>query len=303
MLRLSAFILVGLAVAARAEPPSEANDAINADLKKAQAALDLHNTSAVLDAMFDAEKYLKSADTESLQALIAFQKRFRESLTETAEHAALSAASPLTPVEPAPAIPPSPPRFFPKPIPAPPPPDLSLGSEIDVSGAHQSVRQPTPDSEKKTGLRLVPPVPKQPTETASPMPRLQQAEVKTQSQRTIPSVSRLAVGAKLLPYPNHIETVVTSSRSTPAVDIAKFPKESRPQQADLSGIISGQSGTILGVNSRSNRKFLGYYAQDEHDNWIWLPAGSKDCPPPPEVHRSVTIASEFYSRFGAPLFR
>jgi hypothetical protein len=82
--RLSIFFLLGLTVVARADPSTEANIAIKADLARAQAALAQHNLSVVVGALDDTKKYWSNADEKTLQELSAFQDRVRETLTATA---------------------------------------------------------------------------------------------------------------------------------------------------------------------------------------------------------------------------
>jgi hypothetical protein len=115
LLRRSVLLLAGLAAAARAEPSAEASLAIKADLAKARAALARHDTPAVVEALDDAMRHLSNADKESLQALMAFEDQFRDTLAQATTEPAVSSppASPKPvpppPDQPAPAAPAAPP--------------------------------------------------------------------------------------------------------------------------------------------------------------------------------------------------
>jgi hypothetical protein len=115
LLRLSVLLLAGLTAVARAEPSTEASLAIKADLAKARVALAQHDTRAVVEALDDAVKHLSNADKESLQALMAFEDQFRDTLAKaTAEPAASPPPAspkpvPPPPDQPAPAVPAAPP--------------------------------------------------------------------------------------------------------------------------------------------------------------------------------------------------
>ena len=115
LLKLSFFLLASLTAAAQAEPSTEANLAIKADLAKAQAALAQHNESAVVEALDDAIKHLSNADKESLQALMALEDQLRDTLAKTSTEPAVS-SPPTSPKsvpspqdQPAPAVPAAPP--------------------------------------------------------------------------------------------------------------------------------------------------------------------------------------------------
>ena len=115
LLGLSVLLLAGLAAVARAEPSAEASLAVKADLAKARAALARHDTRAVVEALDDAMRHLSNADEESLQALVAFEDQFRDTLAKATAEPAVSSppASPKPvpppPGQPAPAVPAAPP--------------------------------------------------------------------------------------------------------------------------------------------------------------------------------------------------
>jgi hypothetical protein len=115
LLRRSVLLLAGLISVARAEPSTEASLAIKADLAKARAALAQHDTPAVVEALDDAMRHLSNADKESLQALLAFEDQFRDTLAKATTDPAVSSppASPKPvpppPDQPAPAAPAAPP--------------------------------------------------------------------------------------------------------------------------------------------------------------------------------------------------
>jgi uncharacterized protein YaaR (DUF327 family) len=100
--RLSIFFLLGLIAVARADPSTEANIAIDADLARAQAALAQHNLSAVLDALDDTKKYWSNADEKTLQELSAFQDRVRETLTATTTQPTVLSSPAVPPSAPSP---------------------------------------------------------------------------------------------------------------------------------------------------------------------------------------------------------
>jgi hypothetical protein len=91
-IRLSIVLLLGWTAVARAEPSMEADLAIKADLAKAQQALAQHNVSAAVDTLDDTMKYLPNADERTLQALINFQDRVRETLAGTATQPKVSSS-------------------------------------------------------------------------------------------------------------------------------------------------------------------------------------------------------------------
>jgi hypothetical protein len=144
--RLSIFFLLGLIAVARADPSTEANIAIEADLARAQAALAQHNLSAVVDALDDTKKYWSDADEKTLQELSAFQDRVRETLTATATQPTVLSS---------PAVPPS----------APSPPNHAAAPDQAPSGSftEQAASAPTQPaapqhkSESKITLRSTPP--------------------------------------------------------------------------------------------------------------------------------------------------
>jgi hypothetical protein len=100
--RLSIFFLLGLIAVARADPSTEANIAIEADLARAQAALAQRNLSAVVDALDDTKKYWSNADEKTLQELSAFQDRVRETLTATATQPTVLSSPAFPPSAPSP---------------------------------------------------------------------------------------------------------------------------------------------------------------------------------------------------------
>jgi hypothetical protein len=131
-IKSSIVLLLGLTAVARAEPSMEADLAIKADLVKAEAALAQHNLSVVVDTLDDTVKYLPNADEKTLQKLIAFQDRVRDTLTATATQPNVS-SSPALPVS------------------APPSPDQAAASDQSLSGSftEQPAAAPTPPAARE----------------------------------------------------------------------------------------------------------------------------------------------------------
>jgi hypothetical protein len=278
LLKLSALLWIGVTAVARAESVSEANLAIKVDLAKAQTALAQHNISAVFEATDDAMKYLPNADPENLQALIAFQNQFRKTLTDT------TTAPPTSPKSAAPtsdqsaAMTQSSPAFPAEPVPAPAPPESPPTSILSANAS------PLPSA-------LPPRKPKSQPKVASPLagpPRAPVPGRNVWSRRLVHSAeqpsSRLALGARPWPYENHSEIAGTATAlrlgSIPEPLFRTGPKASA-SQPDAPDVVRPQPELKMRANDSSNRKFLGYYAQDEDGKWVWLPVGSKDCPPAP----------------------
>ncbi len=241
LLRLSVVLLVGLTAVARAESSSEAGLAIKADLAKAQAALAQHNTSAVIEALDDTRKYSSNADGESLQALIDFEDRFRDTLAETTTEPTVlsppisSKPVPPPPDQPAPPVPAASTQslsgLFPESVPAPASPVSPPTPEPSADTAPLSSPPPTldPKSEPKIALPPLPlALPRSPAETGLARPRAPVSERNAWSQRHAPSAQqppRLALGARSWPYENHreIEGTVTAPRPGPVPEPPFLP--------------------------------------------------------------------------------
>lgn len=295
----SIFLSVGLAVA-QAQTSTEASAFIKADLAKAQAALSQHNTSAVIEALNDAMKYLPNADVESLQALIAFQNRFRNTLTEATTDPTIlsgptapkSVPSPpdQSPTRVLPTAPPAQtPSFLPEPVPAPPPPESPQASEpsTDVTPRSGTLSTPKPSSKPDVALPSQPVPPQQSTDSALARPRSPAKQQAIQLHRRLSGAqetSHLALGAKPWPYGSqtgHIVTMTVPSFRVVPEPLFQSAPETPSSQANESSVVRRPQGPMA---SSSSRKFLGYYAQDEEGKWVWLPAGSKNAPPaPPDV--------------------
>ena len=282
LLKLSALLWIGVTAVARAESSTEANLAIKVDLAKAQTALAQHNISAVFEATDDAIRYLPDADGENLQALIAFQNQFRKTLTDTTNVTVLS--PPTLPKSSTPtsdqsaATTQSSPAFSAEPVPAPAPPESPPTSvpSANASPPPSVLRPREQKSEPKVAWPLAGP------------PRAPVPGPNVWSQRLVPSAEqpspRLALGARPWPYENHREIAGTATAlrlgSMPEPLFRTGPKTSA-SQPDVPDVVQPQPEPKMRAKDSSNRKILGYYAQDEEGKWVWLPVGSKDCPPAP----------------------
>jgi hypothetical protein len=235
-LKLSIFILLGSTAVAWAKPSTEADLAIKADLAQAQLALAQHNISAAVDTLDDTMKYLPNADEPTLQALIDFQDRVRETLAGTSTKPNVSSP---------PALPGS----------APFPPDQTAAPHQSRSGSIAE-QQPGPP----LGPVASPPGPElSANATPSPTPgeaREHSSEPRITLPWTRPRAQQppgLAVAAKPL-----LARAAAAPSPEPVPDVQTAPKPA--------------------VRTEASLKLLGYYAQDEHGKWVWLPAGSGNAP-------------------------
>jgi hypothetical protein len=275
MKRLSVLVLslVGLAAPVRAEPPADADRAIEADLARAQSALARRDTSAVVETLDDAMKHLSDADAASLRALIAFEDRFRDALTE-------AAAEPTAPTR-------SPSGFSPEPAPTPAPPPSPPAPEPSASAAPPPSQPPAP--EPKPEMRAVlPPLPAPPSRPLAKAglawPRAPVPGLGAWSQRAVQQPFRPAPGAD--PWRDERHREVAGTVGVPSPGLAPEPLvRTAPQpaavQADGAGVAQRQPGPNRQAGGGSHLRLLGYYAQDEAGRWVWLPAGSEDAPPAP----------------------
>ena len=205
-LKLSIFILLGLTAVARAEPSTEANLAIKADLAKAQLALAQHNISAAVDTLDDTVKYLPNADEQTLQALIEFQKRVRENLDPTTTRPTLSSSPDLPGSAPSPpdqvSAPDqsSPGSFQEQPVPAPAAAASPPGPKLSVNATSLPADRAAParKSEPKVTRRWARPRAQQP-------PRLAEAAK--------PSLAHAVAVSRPEPVPQ-VQTAPTSSMRT-----------------------------------------------------------------------------------------
>ena len=262
-LRLSVFLLTGLA--ARAEPPADADRAIEADLARARAALARRDTQAVVEALDDATRHLSDADTASLQALIAFEDRFRDAL-------AGGSAEPTASPAPAPPLPPPTPE--PSASAAPPPPQPPAPEpRSETRAASPPLPAPPSRPPAKAGLARprVPPMPERDAWSRRLAPPAQQP-------------SRPAPGAD--PWRDEERREALGIAPAPDLGVAPRPLfRTAPQPPALQAAEPGVAQRQPGLNGRagdgSSLRLLGYYAQDESGRWVWLPAGSEAAPPAP----------------------